>query len=264
MKPGSPSNSTGRVGRRPGRPGPRSGAEKDQTRDAILDVAEQFFSDVGYASTSFRDIAAGASVNPALISYYYGTKRSLFEAVYKRRGKELTDRWARLLDELEALKRPPTIEELLRAYLVPQFQLKYSGPGGKAFARLQARLHCEPDAISFALRRKVYDAVGRRHLAMLERRFPNIDAADMSWRFSFIIGAHLYVSADVERISDLSSGRFDSHDLDEVLQRMLSFFTGGLQAPSTPARSATKESMRTGSKSPKRGKGVKAGAEKIL
>ena len=65
-------------------------------RDSILDVAEQLFSTAGYAEISFRDIASQAAVNPALISYYFGSKRALFEAVYKRRGKELTDRWARI------------------------------------------------------------------------------------------------------------------------------------------------------------------------
>ena len=57
--------------RRPGRPGPQS-IDKDQMRDRILDSSEQLFSESGYSSTSFRDIARLAQVNPALIGYYFG------------------------------------------------------------------------------------------------------------------------------------------------------------------------------------------------
>src|ERR1700733_5766215 len=85
------------VKRKPGRPGPQS-VEKDQMRDPILDASEQLFSESGYAATSFRDIARHVQVNPALIGYYFGSKRMLFNEVYKRRGKELTDRWMLRLD----------------------------------------------------------------------------------------------------------------------------------------------------------------------
>jgi AcrR family transcriptional regulator len=220
--------------RRPGRPG-STVAVKDQTRDALLDVAEQLFSQAGYAATSFRDIAADAEVNAALISYYFRTKRLLFEAVYKRRVRELTDRWNQLLDELESRRgQPPTVEELLRAYLLPQFEVKHSSKGGMAFVRLQTRLHSEPDEVSFALRREVYDAVGRRFIAAIERALPDLDAADVNWRFIFIVGAGLYMIGDVDRLSDLSSGRFDSKDPEEVLQRILTFCVGGITTVPTP------------------------------
>ncbi len=232
--------------RRPGRPGSLT-AVKDQTRDAMLDVAEQLFSESGYAATSFRDIAADAEVNPALISYYFRTKRLLFEAVYKRRVRELTDRWNQLLDELESRPgKPPTVEELLRAYLVPQFEVKHRSKGGMAFVRLQTRLHSEPDEVSFALRREVYDAVGRRFIAALERALPDLDAADVNWRFIFIVGAGLYMIGDVDRLSDLSSGRFDSKDPEEVLQRILRFCVGGITAAPTPPL-AKKSAKKRGS-----------------
>lgn len=221
------------VSRRPGRPGPQVN-EKDQMRDTILDIAERLFSEAGYAATSFRDIASGADVNPALISYYFGTKRLLFEAVFKRRGNELTERWRELLDALEARPgRPPTVDEILRAFFVPQFEMKRSGPGGKAFIRLQTRLHGEPEENAFALRREVYDKMGKRFIAALERALPDVNVADVNWRFIFIIGAGLYMTADVDRLDDLSSRRFETHDLDEVLERLMSFCMGGIMSTPT-------------------------------
>jgi len=224
----------GRVTRRPGRPGPESLA-KEETRDAILDAGEQLFAESGVAKTSFRDIALQAGVNPALISYYFGTKRLLYEAVYKRRGKELTDRWAELLDVLEShTDRQPTVDEILRVYFSVQFEMKLKGDGGLAFFRLQTRLHSEPEEQAFMLRREVYDAVGKRFVTLLEKALPDVSQADISWRFIFMIGVGLYMTSDVDRLYDLSSGRFASGDLDEALERVMSFCSAGMVAPSAP------------------------------
>ena len=222
-----------RAARRPGRPGIVA-LSKEDTKDSILDSAEQLFAKVGYAATSFRDIAVKAKVNPALISYYFGSKRVLHEAVYKRRGKELTNRWSELLDKLEARsEQAPTAEEIIRVYLSAQFDMKQNGAGGLAFFRLQTRLHSEPEEEAFVLRREVYDTVGRRFVALLERALPDVDPVDVSWRFVFLVGVSLYMTSDVDRLNDLSSGRFDSNDLDEALERMMTFCSIGIKAPST-------------------------------
>ena len=203
-------------------------------RATILDVAEQLFANAGYAESSFRDIAAVAKVNPALISYYFGSKRALFDCVYKRRGKQLTDRWAELLDELEARPdQPPTVEELLRAFIVPQFEMRRSGPGGTAFMQLQARVHSERDELSFQLRREVYDTVAKRFISGLERALPHLDSAEVDWRFVFVIGVGFYMSSGVDRLADLSSGRFDSAQSEEAIHRILNFCTTGFMGSAT-------------------------------
>jgi AcrR family transcriptional regulator len=60
-----------RTGRRKGRP---------DTREAILVAAREVFADQGYDGASIRAIAAEASVDPALVHHYFGTKQQLFLA----------------------------------------------------------------------------------------------------------------------------------------------------------------------------------------
>ncbi|MRH89839.1 TetR family transcriptional regulator [Nocardia sp. SYP-A9097] len=60
-----------RSGRRPGRSG---------TREAILDAARVRFAEVGFDRASIRSIATAASVDPALVHHYFGTKQELFTA----------------------------------------------------------------------------------------------------------------------------------------------------------------------------------------
>lgn len=217
------------VRRKPGRPVLQA-AQKDQMRDRILDGSEQLFAEFGFAATSFRDIARRVQINPALIGYYFGTKRTLFNEVYKRRGKELTDRWKERLDALESQPRLATAEQLLRAFLEPQFELKATC---RAFVRLQTRVHSEVSEESFALRREVYDEQAKRFIMMLERALPHLDASDVISRFIYCIGASLYMIADVDRSADLSSGRPLSRSRDEVIERLTAYCTAGMVAKPT-------------------------------
>ncbi len=59
--------------------------DKTDKKEHILTVAEQLFGDKGFDGTSVRDIAHGADVNLAMISYYFGSKEKLLEALIEYR-----------------------------------------------------------------------------------------------------------------------------------------------------------------------------------
>lgn len=215
--------------RGPGRP-----LQDLNTYTVILDVAERLFARLGYVGTSMRMIADSAAVTQALITYYFGSKERLFEAVFKRRGLELAARRHALLDELLARRAKPTVEALVRAYVAPQFDLKKSGPGGLSFVRIQARLHNEPEELAFRLRRDVYDDSTKRYIKALGDVLPKVSAADINFRMMFMIGTYLYMISDVSRLDELSDGSFNTAHQDEVLERMVQFLKGGICAPTTP------------------------------
>jgi AcrR family transcriptional regulator len=60
------------------RPGPGRRVGRPDTRSQILDAARAQFIDVGYRAATVRSIAAAANVDPALISYFFGSKQHLF------------------------------------------------------------------------------------------------------------------------------------------------------------------------------------------
>jgi AcrR family transcriptional regulator len=62
---------TRRAGRRPGNP---------DTKEVILQAARSLFAANGFNSTSIRQIAAAAAVDPALIHHYFKSKDRLFLA----------------------------------------------------------------------------------------------------------------------------------------------------------------------------------------
>ena len=55
-------------------------------REHILVVAEKLFGDHGFDGTSVRDIAQHANVNLAMISYYFGSKEKMLEALLELRA----------------------------------------------------------------------------------------------------------------------------------------------------------------------------------
>ena len=69
------------------RRGPRGGAGRGEssTRDAILDAARASFLSRGFAATTIRGVARTAEVDPALVSYYFGSKGDLFGAAMNMR-----------------------------------------------------------------------------------------------------------------------------------------------------------------------------------
>ena len=56
----------------------------------ILQVAEQLFAEEGFDGTSVRDIAKKANINIAMISYYFGSKEKLLEALVIFRIKAMS------------------------------------------------------------------------------------------------------------------------------------------------------------------------------
>lgn len=63
-----------------------SAAEKTDKREHILIVAEELIGENGFDGTSVRDIAHRAGVNLAMISYYFGSKEKLLEALIEFRA----------------------------------------------------------------------------------------------------------------------------------------------------------------------------------
>ena len=53
----------------------------------IMEMAELLFAEKGFNGTSVRDIAGKARVNLAMISYYFGSKDKLLEALFSYRGE---------------------------------------------------------------------------------------------------------------------------------------------------------------------------------
>src|SRR4029078_2361103 len=69
----------------PGVPGASRRAQySPSTKRALIDVAEELFTENGYAATSLDSIVAGARVTKGALSHHFSGNQALFEAVFER------------------------------------------------------------------------------------------------------------------------------------------------------------------------------------
>lgn len=90
--------------------------EYNEKQVQILTAAEKLFADRGFDGTSVRDIADTAGVNLAMISYYFGSKEKLMEAMFNYRSQFFKLQLESMIQnkELEPLQK---VELLIDQYI---------------------------------------------------------------------------------------------------------------------------------------------------
>jgi len=197
----------------------------------LLDVAELLFAEHGYTAASVRQIAQSAGVNQALINYHFQTKQGLFMAVFERRCRVLMQEREELL--AEALRRGAesgkvALRDIIYAFVYPPLRMANDdGPGGRAFVKLQARLHHEPKELEQALRARYYDQTTFKFVDALRACFPDRSPESIYWRLTFVMGIYIYVASNTGRIEIISRGTCKGTDLAQALAEILDFCEHG-------------------------------------
>lgn len=201
----------------------------------LLDYSEILFSESGYAGTTVRDISAKSNINQALINYHFQNKRGLFLAIFARRGKILSDERLALLSNFrkESGKQPIPLKNLLYAFVYPPLRLAGESAGGRAFVKLQARLHNEPKDIETTLRQEYYDKVSLEFMDEFHRTLPHISRESIAWRMIFIMGLYIYVASNTGRLEVISENKCQGSNWQEALGEILNFCEHGFLAPCT-------------------------------
>ncbi|AJE48604.1 TetR/AcrR family transcriptional regulator [Celeribacter indicus] len=193
--------------------------------DLILDRAEILFAEQGYSGTTLRQVADAADVTSAMTAYYFRNKENLFREVFLRRGLDVAQqRMDRLADLGET--GGVSIEALVRAFLEPSSKLRKSAQG-RAFLRLHARLHMEPEPLSYALRREVYDLSTRAYVEAISALLPDQPERRIYQKMSLMVGAYLYAFSDTNRLKELAMAEDATDDL---LETTVAFGVGGFLA----------------------------------
>ena len=81
----------------------------------ILQVAEKLFAEIGFDGTSIRNIAKEAKINIAMVSYYFGSKERMLEALVLSRTSDLKMQLVSILNEsAEPMEK---LDKLLDLYM---------------------------------------------------------------------------------------------------------------------------------------------------
>jgi AcrR family transcriptional regulator len=131
---------------------------------------------------SVRDITTLARANIAAISYHFGSKDGLLEAIVVERAAQLGRRRNELLDAIEASPEPQ-LRDLVAALVVPIAELAADHEGGgRHWIRVKADLRGKPEMTS--LLESAFEPYTRRYLDVLERVTPQLEPEVRIARFA--------------------------------------------------------------------------------
>lgn len=207
------------------------------TRSRILNAAEGLFADRGFSATSVRMITSRAKVNLAAMHYHFGSKDQLIQELFALRLSPLNRQRLTLLDHCQAGggAGDPSLEQILEAFIRPPVQLiRDPERGGMRFMRLLSRAFNSPDG---AIREMIYGQfaeVIERFSGALGPRLPHLSREEAFWRFHFMVGAMshtLHVIADWKNLENLFLDVPEPSQVDEVVDRLVSFLAAGFRTP---------------------------------
>jgi AcrR family transcriptional regulator len=228
---------------RVGRP---TGRDSQQTRLAILDVAEALLSERGYEGASIRDIAAGCQVQAAAIGYHYASKMDLFNAVVARRALIINEARSLALDaELLASKgRALRIEVLVHHYASPLLEATSHGdPGWRNFASLMGRLANSPRGTDMI--NQHFKGVAERYMREFARALPALPPERLADGFLYMVSSMLVVCAGTGRWEAmLGRTALAPRDSSAILSDLVPFVAGGFRAMVGTAKAPSPKSAK--------------------
>lgn len=214
----------------PGRGRRRKGDGPD-LRGVILNAAELLFAGHGFYGVTTRQVAAEAGVDTALIHYYFGTKRDLFDAVFARRAEILNTERLQALAAYETRHQGAmTSRGVMEAFIGPLIERSLTGEAGwKNYFRLVALVNNTP-AWGGETMNRFFDPVVHEFIATLKRAMPQAQLRDLYWGYQFLTGSMMLALSETGRIDQLSGGLCRSTDLEAVRSRLFDYCAAGFEA----------------------------------
>lgn len=209
------------------------------TRNKILDSAEQLFAEHGFHGTSVREITKLSGVQVSLSYYHFESKVAILEAVVDRRADQHIEDHRRLLrNNLAANQgRPLPIKQLIGVFARPALERLVGGDAGwKCYVQLLSHLAFESARSEHASVFFKYDEVIIEFIDEFKRSIPNADPKDLHWVFYFLQSALTHALLEPQIVDRQSDHLCDSSNIEELILQMQTFFGSGLLALNSQAK----------------------------
>lgn len=209
------------------------------TRQAILEAGEALFSERGFGAVALREIAREAGVNVGSVTYHFGSKAGLLEAIYNRHTRPMNARRLELMSEARRIAdNDQRLMAILRAYVLPAFTSLHDDAGGGArFTRVRAVLSAEGNVQAREIIAKAFDATSRTFIDAIAECLPGARREDIVWRSQFLLGALYYTLINPERITRLSEGLADGSNRQRAIEEVVKAAFASFKALAEPAAS---------------------------
>lgn len=173
------------------------------TKEKILNVAEQLFAESGFTGTSLRSVVRGANVNLSAVNYHFGSKEGLFHAVIARTARPIVKSELERLKQCQKERENPRVEAILEAFLTPPLEIVLnSEERGIYCARFMGRCRTEPDVVK-EIAEQEFKASTEAFLDALTRSLPDLSRTELTWKLDLVIAVLLRVLNEAKKPGSL-------------------------------------------------------------
>jgi AcrR family transcriptional regulator len=228
-----------------------SGAKKRFTKasskEKLFRSAEELFSTKRFREVSVRDIAERAGVHFALVGYYFGGKQALFNEIFHSHVAPLVEEGMKRLKAIARDGRKPSVEEILKAWIIPCLRLGDHEEGRMLHLRIIANLSHE----RWEYTKETSGYMQRSHNAFIKALhscLPHLSTETLIWRLHFVMGALFFGIRQPASLIALSGGRCNPEDLEATFNQILPYAAAGFRAPEGAGARRRKPRLTKGAK----------------
>ena len=203
-----------------------------ETKNKILNAAEELFSLHGFSGTSLRDIHSLSGVRISLCYYHFGSKEDVLQAVVDRRADAHQQALLEILNNHKKLygDKPIPVDKLVEAYARPILERHLAhGNGWRNYTRLMAYLYSESAHLGPKVQVHKYDPVINQFITEFRKSIPYANESDLQWGVYFLRSSIVNLLLDTQLVDDQSAGLCDSGDLDKTIDKLRWFFSSGFR-----------------------------------
>lgn len=167
-----------------------------ETRERVLQTAEELFAKRGFEAVSIRDITRQCGANVASINYHFGGRTKLISEVMMRHVQPVNEERLARLDSARQKwgnKQIP-VEELIEAWVRPLItRVKKSHLPDRLFYQLCGRIFSQHGEGLPSEVEAHWIPVWQRFFKFFSASLPQLDAEELAWRMHFTMGGMIHL-----------------------------------------------------------------------
>lgn len=189
----------------------------------LLNSGEELFARDGFA-ISLREIAKAAGVTHSLMLYHFKDREQFIRGIVDRRLKQFNDLRYDYLNRVLTGARPPVVDDIIDAWMVPGLQAAFSSDLGMArYVRVIGRIAQDDDPIMQEIAAKAFADLHVQFLKAFALTLPDRTPEEVLWRYTSLTGVYLNMTQNPNRIERISGGAIQLHDPDQAILMMRPF-----------------------------------------
>lgn len=203
-------------------------AASPNTKEQILNAAEQLIAEQGYAGTTVRNIVSQAEANLAAVHYHFGSKEELFRAVFSRIARPIVEVQLTLLADLRFQDQAPTVEAILTAFLTPPLEFIIQHEKSRmARAQFMGRCWTEPEPV-WSIADQEFEASKNAFLDILQRTLPEQSRRELVWKLDLVVAALIRVLTEAGKSNALLKST-QTEDIHYAIKQLVKFLAPGIR-----------------------------------